>query len=161
METEVLSTRKYKVGYVVHTEKITMDDCPDVIMKSAYTPDGAYIGNSVWAHRLFNKYGVVPEVSPHSIRQMDDPNDANGGKGPTCSIGFCEKEEKWYGWSHRAMYGFGIGDTVKDGDCCASSGWTDEYLKMHNDDFVLPVGFEAKTIKDAKRMGIAFASSVG
>lgn len=23
---------------------------------------------------------------------------------------------KWYGWSHRAVYGFGIGDTVKKGD---------------------------------------------
>lgn len=24
---------------------------------------------------------------------------------------------KWYGWSHRAVYGFGIGDKVKKGDC--------------------------------------------
>ena len=24
---------------------------------------------------------------------------------------------KWYGWSHRATYGFGIGDKVKKGDC--------------------------------------------
>lgn len=24
---------------------------------------------------------------------------------------------KWYGWSHRAMYGFGIGDKIKKGDC--------------------------------------------
>jgi hypothetical protein len=24
---------------------------------------------------------------------------------------------KWYGWSHRAVYGFGIGDKVKTGDC--------------------------------------------
>ena len=38
-----------------------------------------------------------------------------GGKG-TVSIGFDEKEQKWYGWSHRAMFGFGIGSTVKPGD---------------------------------------------
>lgn len=25
-------------------------------------------------------------------------------------IGFSEKEQKWYGWSHRAIIGFGIGD---------------------------------------------------
>ena len=23
---------------------------------------------------------------------------------------------KWYGWSHRAVYGFGIGDKIKEGD---------------------------------------------
>ena len=29
-----------------------------------------------------------------------------------CSIGFNEKENKWYGWSHRAICGFGIGDKL-------------------------------------------------
>ena len=33
------------------------------------------------------------------------------------SIGFSEKEQKWYGWSHRAIYGFSIGYTVKRGSC--------------------------------------------
>ncbi len=28
-----------------------------------------------------------------------------------------KKEQKWYGWSHRAIYGFGIGSTCKKGDC--------------------------------------------
>lgn len=32
-------------------------------------------------------------------------------------IGFSPKEEKWYGWSHRAIYGFGVGSTCKKGDC--------------------------------------------
>ena len=34
-----------------------------------------------------------------------------------CAIGFCDKEQKWYGWSHRAIHGFGIGSEVKMGDC--------------------------------------------
>jgi len=32
-------------------------------------------------------------------------------------VGFSPKEIKWYGWSHRAIYGFGIGSTCKKGDC--------------------------------------------
>jgi hypothetical protein len=28
------------------------------------------------------------------------------------SIGFSEKEQKWYGWSHRAIAGFGKGDKI-------------------------------------------------
>lgn len=78
-----------------------------------------------------------------------------------CSIGFNEKEQKWYGWSHRAIFGFGIGSIVEEGSCCASSGWTEEYLKEHPDENLsLPVGFKAETLEDAKRMAIAFADSV-
>ncbi len=39
----------------------------------------------------------------------------NGWK--TACIGYNPKENKWYGWSHRAIYGFGIGSQVKKGDC--------------------------------------------
>jgi hypothetical protein len=28
------------------------------------------------------------------------------------AIGFSEKEQKWYGWSHRAIHGFGSGDKI-------------------------------------------------
>ena len=147
MNTETLSVRKYKAGYEVRTEEVTMEDNPTVIMKSAYTPDGNYIGNSRWGHRLVVRRGIKPEKrTPDSI---------------VCSIGFCEKEQKWYGWSHRAIFGFGVGDTVKEGDCTAESGWTDEYLAEHpEEDLSLPVGFEAKNLADAKRMAIAFAESV-
>lgn len=31
--------------------------------------------------------------------------------------GFSPKDGKWYGWSHRAIYGFEIGSTCKKGDC--------------------------------------------
>jgi len=35
----------------------------------------------------------------------------------THGVGFSPKENKWYGWSHRAIYGFQIGSTCKKGDC--------------------------------------------
>lgn len=35
----------------------------------------------------------------------------------THGVGFSPKDNKWYGWSHRAIYGFGIGSSCKKGDC--------------------------------------------
>ena len=147
MDTKLLSVRKYKAGYEIRTESVSHGDDPPIEMKSAYTPDGEYVGNSRWAHRLIVKRGIKPEKS--------DSSDC------VCSIGFCEKEQKWYGWSHRAIFGFGIGDIVKEGDCTAVSGWTEEYLAEHpEEDVSLPVGFKAKTLADARRMAVAFAESV-
>ncbi len=168
----ILETRRYKAGYEVRAElrdvnfeaevlsygdgdKAETDEFArelsvktTVIVKAAYTPEGNYIGEPRFAHRLCKKRGIKPELAtnhPHKV----------------CSIGFCEREQKWYGWSHRAIFGFGIGDTVKEGDCTASSGWTDEYLAEHpEEDTSLPVGFTAHNLDDAKTMATAFAESV-
>lgn len=97
---------------------------------------------------FYLKKGIEPELA-------SDDHDQ-------CSIGWCEKESKWYGWSHRAMHGFAIGDVVKEGDCVAISGWTDDFLAEHPDkDHRLPVGFKAMSRSDCKMMAIAFADSVG
>ena len=83
------------------------------------------------------------------------------GNGRVACIGFAPAQNKWYGWSHRAMYGFGIGDEVHEGDLTNMSGFTDEYLSEHpEEDLSLPVGFVAKNLNDAKRMAIAFADAV-
>ena len=61
------------------------------------------------------------------------------------SIGFSETEQKWYWWSHRAIYGFGVGSEVKKGDAGydpVEGKWT------------------AKTPDDAKKMAINFANAV-
>lgn len=142
-ERKLISERKYKAGYVVRNELISGKayGCPDFEMKSAFTLDGQYLGDSKTAYRLCNLRGIKPEL------KREDSN--------TCSIGFCEREQKWYGWSHRAIYGFGIGDVVKKGDCAATSGSFDE-----EDDLSLPVGFVANTLVDARQIAIAFADSV-
>jgi len=170
MNKVVLATRKYKAGYEVREElsqtnfeAVPMSEPVDedmqelidvitskqhVIVKSSYTSSGDYIGDSKTAHYLIVKKGIKPEkISP----------DRN-----VCSIGFCEREQKWYGWSHRAIFGFGIGDKVSEGDCTASSGYTDEYLRKHpEEDTSLPIGFTAWDLSDCKKMAIAFAHSVG
>lgn len=38
----------------------------------------------------------------------------HGIKEVSCGLGFSEKEQKWYGWSHRAIQGFGIGDKFRE-----------------------------------------------
>lgn len=94
---KVLSVRKYKCGYEVRTELIDWGHGDPVEMKNAYTPRGSYIGSSVWGHRLVAKRGIKPQLVPGAS---------------VCSIGFCSRDGRWYGWSHRAICGFGIGDRV-------------------------------------------------
>ena len=132
--TEVHRVRKYAAGYEVRDE--TWDGGhegvpPTFMARVAYTPSGDYIGMSRFAYRLCKLRGVAPEKrSPdHCV----------------CSIGFCEKEQKWYGWSHRAIFGFGVGHVVEEGNCTAES---------------MPVGFEAKNLDDCRRLAVAFAESV-
>lgn len=100
-------------------------------MHSAYTHDGAYIGNADDAKHLYKKYGIVPELSKedHSV----------------CSIGKSDKDGKWYGWSHRALYGFQIGDKIKKGDC----GFDPEVGE-----------YTIKTEEEAKQAAKNFAESV-
>ena len=94
------------------------------LMVNVYTEQGDYIGSlDNMTLGLLGKYGILPEKS--------DPNNN------VCSIGKSFWDGKWYGWSHRAIHGFAIGDEVKEGDCCATSGYTDDYLKNHP---VLEVG---------------------
>ena len=117
MNRTTLSTRKYKAGYEIRTEKVEYEECDPVIMKVAYTQEGHYIGDSKWAYRLCHTQGIVPElIAPdHNV----------------CSIGFCEREQKWYGWSHRAIYGFGIGSMCKAGDCGYKPDNVQELAEKH------------------------------
>ena len=100
METRVISTRRYKAGYEVRREEWRMGDEPATLMRVAYNMNGDYIGTPFFARNIVVKRGIQPELS--------EPGNS------VCSIGFCEREQKWYGWSHRAICGFGIGDVIKD-----------------------------------------------
>lgn len=95
----------------------------------AFNKRGAFIGDEETAKRLCDKLGIDP------LRVVGD----------CCSVGK-GADGKWYGWSHRAIGGFGVGDVVRKGDVAA------EYLR---------VGFAARTDADARRIAEAFARSVG
>jgi hypothetical protein len=88
--------RKYKAGYILKRE-IWRHDGKNLEITSAYNHKGDYIGNPRDAYFLCAKHGIKPELAPgHTI----------------CTIGFSEKHKQWFGWSHRAITGFGIGDRV-------------------------------------------------
>lgn len=96
--------------YEMRTE--TLDGIENGSYLAAYSLDGGYIGDEDFAKFLAAK-GIAPTV-------IDGRS--------VCSIGFCEAEQKWYGWSHRAMFGFGIGSEVKRGDCGYQPTNADDFL---------------------------------
>lgn len=116
-------TVKTKEGYILKKSIYRFGNDKDTEVISAYNVDGVYIGSEDFAERLYER-GIKPE-----------PINANGNiYGNICSIGFCEAEQKFYGWSHRAIYGFGIGSTVKFGDCAYKAD-TAENFKKDTDNF--------------------------
>ncbi len=96
--------------------------------QAAYNLNGDYIGDVETAKFLCDDRGIAPET----VKPGDN----------VCSIGFCEREQKWYGWSHRAIHGFGIGDTVKRGDCAYVGSTPEELIEDHvnflSDDILYP-----------------------
>jgi hypothetical protein len=96
---ERVSTRHYKAGYDVRTEIITDGDDPSFTLRRAYTPEGYFIGTPKFARRLIVSRGIAPELAY--------PRDT------ICSIGFCEKERRWYGWrSADRLYKFDARDVA-------------------------------------------------
>lgn len=134
-------TKKYIAGYILQKEFLEMNDKGEGDwMTVAYNHQGDFIGDNKMAYFLCVKKRLKPELisKEHKV----------------CSIGYCYNENKWYGWSHRAMYGFGIGYIVLKG---SSESITNECLKK---DLSVPVGFKIKTLADAKKVAIAFATDV-
>lgn len=132
-EYRVLKKRIYgKWGYqliycVVDGSRFETDDFQ--ICQAFTYPNNEYIGDSKLAYRLCVKRGIAPQSIEGPIRHKDFselPVDQQAryllqGQNhilvfePSCRIGFCKKDNKWYGWSHRAIFGFGIGHKVKPG----------------------------------------------
>ena len=84
------------------------DDYLNVINKES----GAYL-------TLATKHKVLAIPDDLDIlidREITEGIDSTFGKGRPANFGFSPKENKWFGWSHRAIYGFTIGSTVKKGD---------------------------------------------
>lgn len=118
-------------GVIFAKEVWTLGGDNPIEIESVYNPDNVYIGDKASFERYWNKWGLR-SFEPAS---QDDK---------VCSIGFNPEEKKWYGWSHRAYYGFGIGDKGKE-----------SYPEGDRID-----GDEAKTLDDAKQLAIDFARSV-
>lgn len=113
MFKNVIKEEKHPAGFLVKT--VEFNDGEDVTtMDVAYTVKGKYIGAVKDAVHLVGDRGIQPQLASR--------------KNAVCSIGFCEKEQKWFGWSHRAIYGFGIGSTISPGDCGYQPSDIDDWI---------------------------------
>lgn len=128
---QVLSSSQHPLGFEVRTTRYDMDGDPDVTLEEAFTPSGDYLGLPDDAEYLY-KLGIAPEkASPQHC---------------VCSIGFCKDKQQWVGWSHRAMYSFGLGDRVFDPDY----GDDDTPFDQHGERTI-------ETLDDAREAAVAFA----
>ncbi len=137
---EILFTRNYP-GYIYRRELI--DDLDHggngrLPMVNCYSSDtGHWLGGgSKTARLLCKKFGL------RQIQKADK-------KHCVASIGFNKDEQKWYGWSHRAMCAFGIGDMLFE-------------EKFGNDHtlFIEHGSEKIKTLEQAKQAAINFAAHV-
>jgi len=139
---EVLFQRKY-AGYIYRRELV--DDSEyggngNLEMVNCYSSDtGAWIGDAKDARMLCNGHGLT------NIQKTHPGHSA-------CSIGFNEDDEKWFGWSHRAIYGFGVGSVCKKGDCGYQPTDKNDFLKdvirFWTEDDHLNIKGEHKSQKD-------------
>jgi len=149
---QVKWTKKFKAGYILQRELVG-----NVWMTVAYNHDGDYIGNSKTAHFLCVKKGILPEKAHKKDR--------------VCSIGFCKKEQKWYGWSHRAIFGFKVGDKIQYNPdlVILSHGWLEgcmAYEKEKQDIEIVRGWFKNGWLhidseEKAKFLACRFAEAVG
>lgn len=142
-------------------------DGEGVKMESYRNKNGSYIEGRYRGRRPgLVKIIAKLEISPIKI----------SSKHSVCSIGKSAVDGKWYGWSHRAMMGFGIGDKVfeerfNEGKLCRickgeyrdGEDWDTPCLGEPCPSSVPFVRHGRKTIKtdkDAKAAAIAFARYV-
>lgn len=65
------------------------------------------------------------------------------------SVGFSDENQKWYGWSHRAICAFGIGDKIFEED------FGDDKTP-----FIKHGSKDCNTLEDAKKAAMAFSDYV-
>lgn len=104
---------------------------------------------------LVKKFGIEHrEHPPHQLNRTPHPTPDELRRMPK-SIGYSPRHAKWYGWSHRAVAGFGVGSKVKKGDVLCKG--VDEYGIAGGP---YDEGYTARTLNDAKMMAAAFADQV-
>lgn len=95
-------------------------DIPDDDGKVYYSKvDGSYL----------TRVGMEQDLNFLFKRGITEQIQDGYGEPTTCCIGFNPIEQKWYGWSHRAIYGFGIGSECKKGDCGYAPSNQDEFIE--------------------------------
>jgi len=92
--------------YCVFLKNIPEDEKNSMFSVQYYSPQLDNIGTLSTTKFLCYEKGIKPR--PRLDKYV--------GTGAKCTIGFSERDQKWYGWSHKLICGFGVGSKVKRGD---------------------------------------------
>jgi len=120
-----------------------------------------YIGTPKFVKYLTEERGIVPELAPELPGRVVPQ---------ICSIGFCEKERKWYGWGcsikrrgggNRTLRGFRVGQVIKVGSIETQFAFPlREIEKEPALNRSVKPGFKIKTLEDARRAAIAYSDAL-
>lgn len=142
IKIKTLSIRKWpSLGIEVRNEEwtaISTGISKPLKTRSMYSLDnGIYLGSADHNgfFRMFKRFGITKfeKTKPdHTI----------------ATIGFSNKNDKWYGWSHRAIAGFDVGHKIKQGDI----GYNEFYKKYNKN--------KIETKEEAKDMAVIFSLDV-
>lgn len=121
----------------------TQDIGDGEMRRHALNMRGEYIGTEADA-KMLEAYGINPEL-------IDGNN--------VCSIGFSARKKRWYGWSQRAFYGFGVGSKVSKGDC-AYVGATPEDLIIARGEFFSGISEECAELHRQECQALADGSGI-
>lgn len=105
-------------------------------MIMARNKGGDWMGEKPMAEHLA-KHGIAAELA-------DEDHDI-------CCIGWSEREQKYFGWSHRAIAGFGIGDMI----------FEEDFECDDNTPFIKHGSKRIETKNDARQAAINFAEYIG
>ncbi len=100
MTIEILSREDYH-GCELRKERLTGEDAglpegESMEWEMVYAPDGGLVGPVKEAYVIIVEKGIMPQ------RRRPDLTG--------CSVGYAKRDQRWYGWSHRAAFGFAVGD---------------------------------------------------
>lgn len=90
----------------------------EYLKKVAYK-DIDYLGpgseeTEVWKSTFDNSFMGIVGMENETIKALAERGITDE---LTHGVGFSPENGKWYGWSHRGLYGFKVGSTCKKGDC--------------------------------------------
>ena len=136
----VAEVRKEDFEYIIRDEIIKDPEGNPFKMTNCYSlHSGCYIGDTKDAVFL---------CETERLKKLQPAREG----GTACNIGFDQMRGKWYGWSHRAVCAFGIGDMIFDEDYKGPDGDDTPFIKHGTE--------EIKTMAEARQAAINFARYV-
>ena len=161
MKTKRIKTMRRFETFDLHAEVWSMEECSDTQMEVYRNKRGDYLdvrhrGRRPGLIRIIARLNISPECVSrnHSV----------------CSVGKSTKDGKWYGWSHRAMVGFGKGDRIFQarytgaGKLCDACKGMDPCEGLPCPSSILFIQHGEKTIindVEGRKAAVAFARYVG